>query len=196
MSNHKWNRSNLRGGVTFALGLLPIGLLFAIPHYPSPAGYVTDAANILDASSKSQLEIQLSEFERQTSIEIAVATVPSLEGEPIESYAVELFKQWGVGKKGKDNGVLLLVAPQERKVRIEVGYGLEPVLPDGLGGQIIREDITPHFREKRYGDGISAGVRAIQRAVQGQYTSTENRGSPLEPAVLFFSLILLFILLP
>src|SRR6266700_3743634 len=81
-------------------------LLLAVPHYPQAQGYVTDAADVIDSSSKAQLESQLAEIEHQTSNEIAIATVPSLEGETIETYAVELFKRWGVGKKGKDNGIL------------------------------------------------------------------------------------------
>src|SRR2546430_4392626 len=126
MANGKWQMVDGKQFRTFAICLLPSAMLWAVPHYPSPQGYVTDAAGVLDPSSKAQLESHLAEFERQTSNEIAVATVPSLEGETIETYAVELFKRWGVGKKGKDNGILLLVAPNDRKVRIEVGYGLEP----------------------------------------------------------------------
>jgi uncharacterized protein len=168
--------------------------LWAAPHYPSPTGYVTDAANVIDASSRQTLEQQLSDFEKKTSMEIAVATVPSLEGETVEDYAVALFKQWSIGKKGKDNGILLLVAPVEHKVRIEVGYGLESVLPDGLCGQIIREDMTPLFRQQRYGDGIIAGVQSIQKVLQGQYAPSVPTQSNLHINFLF--LILLFFILP
>ena len=161
---------------------------------------MTDAANILDATSRQTLEQQLSDFEKQTSIEIAVATVPSLEGETIEDYAVALFKQWGVGKRGKDNGVLLLVARNDHKARIEVGYGLESVLNDGLCGQIIRQDLIPAFRENRFGDGIVAGIQSIEKAVQGQYTSTEpaeaSRADPMVNAFVLFVLIVLFVVNP
>src|SRR6185295_16176706 len=117
---------------------------------------------VLDPASKQSLEQQLSEFEHSTSNEIAVVTVPSLEGDTIEDYAVRLFKEWGIGKKGKDNGILILVAPNERKVRMEVGYGLEPQLTDGMAGQIIRENMTPYFRQAQYGQGIIAAIEAIK----------------------------------
>src|SRR5579864_9056663 len=96
-----------------------------------PQGYVSDFADILAPDVKNELRAMLGETERQTSAEIALVTVPSLDGETVEEYANRLFKEWGVGKKGADNGVLVLVAPSERRIRIEVGYGLEPVLPDG-----------------------------------------------------------------
>jgi uncharacterized protein len=164
------------------LCLLWPAALAAAPHYPSPKGYVTDAAGVLDPSSKAQLENQLAEFERQTTIQIAVATVPSLEGETIESYAVALFKQWGVGKKGKDNGVLVLVAPSEHKARIEVGYGLEPVLTDGTCGQIIRDEMLPAFRQNQYGPGLVAAVGAIRLVLNG---GTLPSHSPLKMVPLF-----------
>ena len=177
-ANSKKQRSKwvLRFASCYLLFALTILLrsspLFAAPHYPSPQGYVTDAANILDASTRGDLENQLRSFEQSTSIEIAVATVPSLEGETVEDYSVRLFKQWGVGKKGKDNGVLLLVATNDRKVRIEVGYGLEAQLPDGRCGQIVREDILPRFRENNYPAGIVAGVQSIQNVIGGKSSST------------------------
>ena len=99
---------------------------------PKPHGLVTDLAGVLDADGKAGIEALLRETEQNTSAEIALATVPSLDGRTVEDYANALFNEWGVGKRGKDNGVLVLVAPTERKIRIEVGYGLEPVLPDGL----------------------------------------------------------------
>jgi len=162
------------------LFFLPLVCLSAAVHYPSPTGYVTDAANILDASSRQTLEQQLSDFEKQTSIEIAVATVPSLEGETVEDYAVALFKQWGVGKKGKDNGVLLLIAPNERKMRIEVGYGLEGKLNDGLCGQIIRDQITPEFKIGHYGLGIAHGVDTIVQVLRDEPVMLSHKpGLPL-----------------
>ncbi len=187
-------RGASRRPLQFLFLMFPLASLHAAPHYPRPQGYVTDAANILDASTRRQLEQQLSDFEKQTSIQIAVATVPALEGETVDSYAVGLFKEWGIGKKGKDNGVLLLVAPNERKVRIEVGYGLESVLPDGLCGQIIREDITPFFRQQRLGDGIMAGIQSIEKVLQGVPVPSES--NPRTPQVNFVFLVLLFLLLP
>jgi uncharacterized protein len=177
------------------LAILLVLPLWAAPHYPSPLGYVTDAAGILDAGSKQSLEQQLAEFERQTSIELAVATVPSLEGETVENYAVELFKQWGVGKKGKDNGVLLLVAPIERKVRIEVGYGLESVLPDGLCGQIIREDILSEFRRNNLPAGITAGVVSIENVLGGKRSVSSDSDVAAAPPWPPWAILLLFMVL-
>src|SRR5690348_9508325 len=105
-------------------------ILFASSH-SKPQGYVSDFAHVLSSDTRQALEAKLSNFERATTNEIAVVTVPSLEGDTEEDYAVRLFKEWGIGKKGKDNGVLILIAPHERRARIEVGYGLEEVLPDG-----------------------------------------------------------------
>jgi len=138
--------------------------LYAV-DYPKPAGFVVDAANIIDEATQQQLEKQLSDFEKQTTIEIAVATVPSLHGEVIETYAVKLFETWGIGKKDKDNGVLLLVAPIERKVRIEVGYGLESKLTDGQCGEIVRSVILPAFEQGNYSAGISYGIISLQRVI-------------------------------
>ena len=102
----------------------------------------------------------LRDVEQQTTAEIAVVTVPSLDGMTVEEYASRLFKAWGIGKKGRDNGVLVLVAPTEHKMRIEVGYGLEAVLPDGLAGQIVRTECLPRFKEGDYAARPSRRRRA------------------------------------
>jgi uncharacterized protein len=135
---------------------------------PKPAGRITDLANIVDAATESQLERQLGDVEQKTSSEIAVVTVTSLDGVPIEDYAVRLFKEWGIGQAKTDNGVLVLVAPNEREMRIEVGYGLEGILPDGLAGHIIRENFTPRFRENDYNGGIRDGVARVAEVVEKQ----------------------------
>lgn len=115
--------------------------------YPVPQGHVSDFANVINPPVQDRLEILATEFERQTTNEIAIATVATLEDKPVEDYAVELYKQWGIGKKGKDNGLLILVAPNERQLRIEVGYGLEPIINDALAGRIIREIMIPWFKK-------------------------------------------------
>ena len=107
-------------------------------------------------------------MQRKSGVEIAVATLPTLGERSIEEVAVELFQAWGIGKKGKDEGLLLLVAPKERKIRIEVGYGLEGTIPDGLAGEIIRETITPRFRQGRFAEGIETGVRQIVETIARQ----------------------------
>ena len=132
---------------------------------PTPVGWVSDHSGLLDASTKDRLEQLLTEVNRQGGVEIAVVTLPTLGGQSVEEVAVELFAAWKIGKQGKDEGVLLLVAPKERKLRIEVGYGLEGTIPDGLAGEIIRNTITPRFREGRFAEGIEAGVAQIVETI-------------------------------
>jgi uncharacterized protein len=107
------------------------------------------------------LETALADLEQKTSTEMAVVTVTSLEGQPVDAYANTLFKRWGIGKKGENNGILLLVSIQDRQGRIEVGYGLEPVLPDAFCGDVLRHQIAPAFRGQRYAEGLSSAVRAM-----------------------------------
>lgn len=132
---------------------------------PKPEGWVSDHAGLLDTSTKHHLEQFLTEVNRQGGVEIAVVTLPTLGGQSVEEVAVELFAAWGIGTKGKDEGVLLLVAPKERKLRIEVGYGLEGTIPDGLAGEIIRDTITPRFRQDRFAEGIEAGIARIVETI-------------------------------
>lgn len=133
---------------------------------PKPDGYVNDFAGILDAATRARLEQRLKDVEVASSSEIAVATVKSLEGMSVEEYATRLFKEWGVGQEKSDNGVLILVAPNDRAMRIEVGYGLEGVLPDGLAGEIRDEQFLPRFRDDDYTGGISDGVGRIADIVE------------------------------
>ncbi len=135
--------------------------------FPRPSGHVNDFAAVLTADDRAYLENFLRTLERDTSAEVVVVTVTSLDGLSIEDYAVRLFAEWGIGDQAKDNGVLLLVAPSERRVRIEVGYGLEGSLPDGLAGEIIRTAILPEFREGNLRRGIGRGLDRISRIVRG-----------------------------
>ncbi len=152
---------------------------------PKPEGWVTDRAGLLDPSTKGRLEQLLTEVARKSGVEIAVVTLPTLEGATVEEAAVGLFQAWGIGKKGKDEGLLLLVAPKERRIRIEVGYGLEGTIPDGLAGEIIRETITPRFRQGRFPEGIEAGVRQIIEtiATQKQIDLPRPQSARLRPTV-------------
>lgn len=152
----------------FFLLTSPFSLLtsFAQGNFPKPAGRVNDFAGVLDASVAAELDQLLADLERKTSSEVAVAVVKSLDGMSVEEYATRMFKAWGVGQAKQDNGVLVLVAPTEREMRIEVGYGLEGVLPDGLAGEIIREQFTPRFRENDYAGGIRDGVRRVVEVVE------------------------------
>lgn len=144
---------------------------------PPLTGRVVDEASLLTPNQRAELERKLEEIERSTSIQIVIVTIPSLDGEPIEDYSIRLAQQWRIGQKGLENGVVILVAKAERKVRIEVGYGLESVIPDGMAGRIIREQITPRFRQNDYYGGLNAAVDALVLAARKQYPAT----SPASP---------------
>jgi uncharacterized protein len=162
-----------------ALAVSPAG---AALTFPRPTGYVNDFAHVLDPSTRTTLEGRLAEYDRTTGNEIAIATFAKLGGAPIEEFAVRLEEAWKVGKRGKDNGVLLLVAAQEHQIRIEVGYGLEGKITDADAGRIIREIMAPAFRQGRYGDGITGAVDALMRLITpgtGAATSTpETQPAP------------------
>lgn len=141
---------------------------------PKPAGAINDFAAVLDEAAERELTQLVTALESDTTAEIAVATVTSLDGLTMEDYAEKLFAAWGVGQRGKDNGVLVIVAPAERTMRIEVGYGLEPILPDGLAGAIIREEFVPAFRADDYQAGVLAGVRRIADIIRRNEPVTEE----------------------
>jgi uncharacterized protein len=128
---------------------------------PYLSGRVVDNAEILGKDTKQKLAAQLKAHEQETTNQIAVLTVPSLEGESVESYAEQVFNNWKLGQKGKDNGVLVLVAPNERRMRIEVGYGLEGTLTDVAASRIIRNVMTPRFKEGNFDAGVAEGVQAV-----------------------------------
>jgi uncharacterized protein len=129
-----------------------------------PEGYVSDFGRAIDSESRQRLEAYCAAVERATGAQIALVTIPSLEGEPIEDVANTIFRAWGVGKKGKDEGVLLLLALRDRRSRLEIGYGLEGVLPDGLDGRILRE-MRPALRQQRYGEALIAAADTLGRTI-------------------------------
>lgn len=140
----------------------------------SPSGYVNDFAQVLSDQTKRGLESELAAFEQTTSNQVAVAIVPSMGGDYIENYAIKLFEEWEVGKKDTDNGVLLLLSIEERKMRIEVGYGLEGALPDSVAQSILNNEMTPRLKAGDYDGAVTAGVRAIEAATRGEYTATQK----------------------
>lgn len=148
------------------LALLPLAAVAR--NVPTFSGWVVDEANLIPSEQRQRIQEKLEQFSQQTTNQVAVLTVDSLEGEVLEDYANKVARDWGVGKKGKDNGVLLLVSKQDRKMRIEVGYGLEPVLTDLGTHQIQEEVIIPYFKRGDYGGGIEAGVDAILSMIQGK----------------------------
>ncbi|PKN33775.1 MAG: hypothetical protein CVU61_11700 [Deltaproteobacteria bacterium HGW-Deltaproteobacteria-19] len=134
---------------------------------PFLAGRITDNAEILSPDMRKSLTELLKSHEDRTSNQIAVLTVPTIGGESIEDYAVEVFAAWKLGQKGKDNGVLIIVVPNERRMRIEVGYGLEGTLTDGTAGRIIRNAMAPRFKAGDYDGGVEAGVRNVIGVLEG-----------------------------
>jgi len=135
---------------------------------PFLTGRVVDEANILSPGVEQSLSQMSEKHEQATGNQVVVLTMPSLEGESIEGYATRVFDAWKLGQKGKDNGVLVIVAPNDRKMRIEVGYGLEGTLTDAGASRIIREAMTPQFKSGNYEAGIQNGVAAIVEALEGQ----------------------------
>ncbi len=134
-----------------------------------PSGYVNDFAGVMDPAARSRLDDMLAALDQRTSAQIAVAIVDTIGDSYIEEYAVKMFERWGVGQKGEDNGVLLVVAMSERKIRIEVGYGLEGAVTDAESKFIIDEVIAPLFKQGDYSGGISAGVEALAAIVLEEY---------------------------
>jgi uncharacterized protein len=122
-----------------------------------PQGYVSDFAKVLVPESRAQVEAYCARVEQMTGVQMAIVTIDSLDGQPVEDVANALFRKWGIGKKGKDEGILLLVAIKDHKDRIEVGYGLEPILPDGFAGSVLRQ-ARPLLRQGAYGQGVFAAV--------------------------------------
>lgn len=162
--------------VVLALLALP-ALAFA--DFPKHTGYVNDFSRLLGEAARVELEQLLRETEQQTTAEIAVAIVPSLDGMSVEEYANRLFQEWGIGKDQVDNGVLVLVAPNDREMRIEVGYGLEPVLPDGLAGEMIRTNFLPRFRDNDYEAGIRDGMARVVEVVKRRHVLTAEERAAL-----------------
>jgi len=141
---------------------------FTAADIPYLTGRVNDNAEILSETTRQLLSSILSEHEDRTSNQIVVLTVPTINGESIEQYASEVFEAWKLGQKDKDNGVLIVVVPDDRRMRIEVGYGLEATLTDALAGRIIRNLMTPKFKNGDYDGGISDGVRAVIEVLDGR----------------------------
>lgn len=151
--------------VGLAAGACLLSAALAIPEKPS--GYITDLAGLLPPAEKAQLESELSSYESRTTHQIVILTLPSLEGEVLEDVSIRTAEKWKPGQKGRDNGVLMLIAAQEHEVRIEVGYGLEPYLTDLTAGRIIRNIMVPRFRAQEAAQAIRAGVSAIMQTLEG-----------------------------
>ena len=164
---------------------------------PAFQGYVNDYANLISPGARQQLTELLSAFDQSDSTQVAILTIDSLEGEDLEGFSIRVVDQWKVGQKGKDNGVLLLVAKQERKIRIEVGRGLEGVLTDLLSGRIIDQAIAPAFRAGQIDQGFINGAQAIIAATRGEFKAGPNArrrtGDKAPPIVSYLFIALLLV---
>ena len=159
--------------------LLPLLLLWtttlqAAPAFPPLSGRVVDEAALMSRKQAHQLTQQLAAFEKRSGIQLVVVSIDTLDGNTIEEYGYQLGRHWGIGQKGKNNGVLLLIAQDERKVRIEVGYGLEGALPDAIAANIIQTRILPAFKRGDMVAGVVAGSQSIMKALAGEYQPVEQ----------------------
>jgi uncharacterized protein len=180
------------------IATLILALPFALFAYTSPGkpqGFVNDFAKILSADSVSSINQTLNNLNSNSGIQIAVVTVPSLGDETIETYAVKLFQECGIGNKDKDNGVLFLIAPTEKQVRIEVGYGLEGTLTDAQSNGIIQNIVLPEFKNGNYDAGIVKGTQAIIGVVNQQenYSGIDQSNAPYASMVSIRNIFLIFI---
>lgn len=159
---------------------------------PANDGWVTDLGNFLSPQQEESLERLMESYKQGSEHEIALLTVPDLGGRSLESYALEVARQWGLGQQGKNNGALLLVAKAERKVRIEVGRGLEGTITDAISGRIIRGAIAPEFKKGSYYEGLLAGIVAMHAAAGGDYAQIpQARRQRSGGAMRFFPMIIM-----
>jgi uncharacterized protein len=150
-------------------------------QFPEPVGYVNDFAGVMTPGQRAALEGYLQQIERRGGVEIVLATLPTIGDLSVEEAATRLYEQWGISKKGKNQGVLLLDAIAERRIRIEVGYGLEGVLPDGKTGAILDQEAAPLLREGRRAEAYAAALHAVARIALeeiGQDPSIADQGAP------------------
>lgn len=173
--------------------------VFSVPAFPLDIpplrAHVNDYAGMLSSGTSQKLEQALADFERSDSTQIVVLTIPSLEGESLDEYSIRVAEAWRIGQKGLDNGAILLIAKQERKIRIEVGRGLEGKLTDLMSGRIIRSEITPRFKAGDFDGGVMAGVAAVMKVVKGEYKAQPRdlrhgkKGAPPIFTLLIFLLV-------
>lgn len=154
--------------------LLCATALHAAPDFPALTGRVVDEANLMSRKQAHQLAQQLAVFEKRSGVQLVVVSIDTLAGDTIEEYGYQLGRHWGIGQKGKNNGVLLIIAEDERKVRIEVGYGTEGALPDAIAANIIQTRILPAFKRGDMVAGILAGSQGIMQALAGEYQPVDH----------------------
>ncbi len=188
---------SIRRTIFIFLGLFFLAQAFLPYAYclevPALKGRVNDYGNILSTATETQLDHYLQQLEQTDSTQIAVLTIPSLEGESLEGFSLKVVESWKIGQAETDNGALLLVAVSDRKIRIEVGYGLEGSLTDLQAGRIIRNVILPKFKQGNFDQGVIDGVSAMIQTVKGEYTPPESHsGKKKDDPFGFLAILLLF----
>jgi uncharacterized protein len=177
-----WLISRWLAAAALALMALAAPVAAQTPDFPALTGRVVDEADILTDRMRVELISKLATLEAKTGDQLVVVTLRSLRGQTIEQYGVALGRRWQIGQKDKNNGVLLIVAPTERKVRIEVGYGLEGTLPDAVAKYIIEQTILPHFRASDMAGGIVRGADDIIKVLSGDAAEWKKRAAPSAPS--------------
>lgn len=192
----------LIAGLTVLFALVPHAFA-ADPTFPALSGRVVDQAQLLTPDTEAAITAKLAQLETDTGDQFVVVTLDSLQDYEIEDYGYRLGRAWGIGNAENDSGVLLIVAPNERKVRLEVGYGLEPVLTDALSNQIIQTDILPPFRDGGYALGIEAGVDAViaqlrldpaEAAARAAAAAPSEAEAPIFPGIIIALIFIFFFL--
>ena len=195
-------------GWLIAILLIIVAFPAQAQSFPALTGRVVDAANIIPPDQEAALDAKLAALETTTDRQLVVATIPSLEGYPIDDYGYRLGRAWGIGQKETDNGAVLIVAPNDRKMRVEVGYGLEPILTDAWSSVLINTVIVPQFKAGNYPGGIAAGVDALitqlqlppeeaaKRAAQAGKQSARQSSNVSMGDIVFWLVIFFFFILP
>jgi uncharacterized protein len=192
-----WLLASLLVAALPAVALAASPLDAGMPPFPTLTGPVVDDAHLLPADVLDRLSRQLTAYAQANGTQVVVVTLPTLNGYPIDYYGYQLGRHWGIGQKGKNNGVLLIVDAGERQVRIEVGYGLEGTLTDAQSFLIIHNEIVPHFRQGDYAGGITAGAAAILSVLGGHLQAVQHQQTRDRNGTGFLMLlIVLFVFLP
>ena len=178
-----------------AFSLLSISLAAAEPSFPTLSGRIVDTGGLLGRQTQAELTSVLEAHEEATGAQIVFTSVPDLQGYDIETYGNKLARHWGIGEKEKDNGIVLIVAKKERKIRIEVGYGLEELVTDAISANIIHSIILPEFKKSRFEKGVVLGVRALVEASQGEYSPRKRKVNKGFPPPLFALVLIMFVVL-
>lgn len=201
-----WLRTGL---IVLAAALISVAAQ-AQDYPPRPTGPIYDGAEILSPATEAELDQRLRDYNRDTGRAIVVATIPSLDGEPIEPYATGLFSHWGIGGEKRDQGLLLLIAKEDRKLRIEVGYGLHPYFGGIMAGRVINDVIVPRFKQGDFDSGVTQGIDAIvahlarspedaiavEEAAKAAEAQRQNEGGFPVGAVIWIAFIVFFFVLP